>query len=111
MSDWKQVSHNDFAAYLRRVGSDYRDSGREATAEDYEEAARRIAAISKPQVDWERITAADVRVGDLIASTRNDEPSQVTGLDAAGERSRYIDTSRGRIRPRHTTKLWRVVSS
>lgn len=31
-----------FPEYLGRVGSDYRESGNEATAQDYEEAAERI---------------------------------------------------------------------
>lgn len=34
----------DFPTYLRRVASDYRESGNEATAEDYEQAADRIDA-------------------------------------------------------------------
>jgi hypothetical protein len=38
-SDWSDA---DFADYLERVGGDYAESGNEATAEDYAEAARRI---------------------------------------------------------------------
>lgn len=35
-------SNEEFAEYLDRVGSDYAESGYEATSEDYHEAARRI---------------------------------------------------------------------
>ncbi len=35
----------EFASYLDRVGDDYEDSGSEATAEDYHEAADRIREL------------------------------------------------------------------
>lgn len=56
----------------------------------------------------ERITAADVKVGDHIATTKADTFREVTDL-SPGERSVYITLNRnGRIRPRYTTKLWRL---
>jgi hypothetical protein len=58
---------------------------------------------------YERITAADVKVGDRIAQTRNDEGDEVIGI-TDGPKSRYIERRySGRLRPRYETKLWRVV--
>jgi hypothetical protein len=59
--------------------------------------------------DWERITAADVEPGDLIANTRTEEPVRVEGIGAIGPSSRWINLEgHGRVRPRHSKKFWRV---
>jgi hypothetical protein len=39
------MAKETYTDYLRRVGSDYAESGCEATAEDYNEAADRIDAL------------------------------------------------------------------
>jgi hypothetical protein len=58
----------------------------------------------------ERITAGDVRPGDRIARTRTSPLSTVRSI-GPGEKSAYITFLSGeRIRPRKTTKLWRVAS-
>lgn len=64
--------------------------------------------MSEETYAWERITAREVEVGDLIAATRNVEPSEVTGFGPAGATARYIETGHTRIRPRYETKLWRA---
>lgn len=60
---------------------------------------------------FERITAADLQPGDRFAYTRNQTtPYTVEEIESIGERSRWIKvTPGGRVRPRHTLKLWRVV--
>lgn len=45
-STMAQTPNDEFADYLDRVGDDYEESGSEATAEDYHEAARRIRAFA-----------------------------------------------------------------
>jgi hypothetical protein len=115
----QRMSDTDFADYLERVGGDYAESGNEATAEDYQEAARRIRTLAPAPRDvgypvqgaaptWERITADQVRVGDRIAKTRNEEPVAVMGLGTVGPNSRWLILEGGRIRPRHTAKFWRL---
>lgn len=42
LSDAEQVEGEAYPGYLRRVGGDYRESGKDATAEDYEESAERL---------------------------------------------------------------------
>ena len=55
----------------------------------------------------ERITAADVRLGDYVSTRSGGLFQKVTDL-SPGEKSVYITLSAaGRIRPRYTTKLWR----
>jgi hypothetical protein len=112
MSELRHMSDADFADYLERVGADQAESGKEYTAEDYAEAARRIRAGSTPAHEWERITADQAEPGDVIAPVRDAERSMtVTRIASIGESSRYIETeSGGRIRPRHTTKYWRLVA-
>ena len=41
--DWSDI---EFADYLDRVADDYEESGSEATAEDYREAATRIRELT-----------------------------------------------------------------
>ena len=41
----RNMSEFEFVAYLRRVGGDYRESGSEATADDYVQAAARIESL------------------------------------------------------------------
>ena len=41
----ENLNDKDFANYLLMVAADYEESGSEATAEDYREAARRIQEI------------------------------------------------------------------
>jgi hypothetical protein len=56
-----------------------------------------------------RITAAEVKPGDLIAEARTHEPSLVEEIESIGQTSRYIRLAGGhRIRPRHTKSLWLV---
>lgn len=38
----RDMKDSEFVAYLNQVADDYEESGSEATAEDYREAARRI---------------------------------------------------------------------
>lgn len=45
MSIYRDWSNRRLADYLKMVGEDYRESGAEATADDYAEAARRIREI------------------------------------------------------------------
>jgi hypothetical protein len=66
-------------------------------------------------MSYERITAADVRIGDRIARTRNAEFGEVVGIDPCPSsvwltlnwprRSRTY-----RIRPGYGVKLWREVA-
>ena len=42
----KTMSTEEFIDYLRRVATDLRENGSEATAEDYEEAARRLEILA-----------------------------------------------------------------
>jgi len=60
---------------------------------------------------WERITAADVRCGDLIARTRTADPEEVIEIPAkpGGYITLRFGAGRNRIRPRATAKLWRLV--
>lgn len=57
--------------------------------------------------EWERITAAEVAVGDRIARSRTHTPELVTGIPARP--GGYIDLEVGRIRPRGTARFWRIV--
>jgi hypothetical protein len=41
----RAMSDTDFVDYLRRVADDHAESGKDATAEDYREAARRLGNI------------------------------------------------------------------
>jgi len=71
---------------------------------------------------WERVTAAELEPGDKFASVRKDEEiTTVDGLGTIGPSARriyigpeYRDAmgrpKRPSIRPRHTTKFWRVVA-
>lgn len=59
-------------------------------------------------MNYERITAADVRVGDLIAHAKSHFFYEVRSVDPPGATSVYINLIGGhRLRPRLTTKLWR----
>lgn len=59
--------------------------------------------------DFERVTAADLRPGDRFAETRNGTVYEVESIGTVGPSSRWINLTRGgRIRPRHTKKLWRL---
>lgn len=59
----------------------------------------------------ERITCADVEVGDLIGQRRMGPFHRVTQV-RAGERSAWLYLEgTSRIRPQHATKLWRQVSA
>ncbi len=46
----KDMSTKEFIDYLRRLASDHRESGTDATAEDYEEAARRLEIFNTPTI-------------------------------------------------------------
>jgi hypothetical protein len=57
---------------------------------------------------WERVTAGQVREGDEIAETRDKlKLRKIIEFGPAGDSSRYIRTTRGRLRPRYSTRLWR----
>jgi hypothetical protein len=59
-------------------------------------------------MDHERITAEDVQVGDWICPSRTRAAERVVKVEP-GPVSVYITFPNGsRIRPRKTTKLWRV---
>lgn len=83
---------------------------------------------------YERITAADVEVGDVIARTRNDDFGEVVAINEGAVARRFAltrvedktyppsnwnpagttipaGTDMGNIRPRRTAKLWRRVQS
>ena len=45
MSQVSEMTTDQFIDYLKRVADDYEESGSEATAEDYREAARRLGEI------------------------------------------------------------------
>lgn len=58
---------------------------------------------------WERIDAEQIKTGDLIAKTRNEEPAEVTDVGPRFERAIWIHFGPGnRSRPRRTTKFWRA---
>jgi len=46
MSIISEMSNDDFANYLEMLSTDFAESGAEATAEDYAEAARRIRKLT-----------------------------------------------------------------
>ena len=60
--------------------------------------------------EYERITAAEVKVGDRIAHARTHTFHTVVDI-SPGPTSDYITLSDGRrIRPRHSTRLWRELA-
>lgn len=81
MKDWK---NGRFVSYLLRVADDYEDSGSEATAEDYREAARRIdlADRLKDAGYAAGYEAGKVR-GYLAGSKEKAQAAFADGLDAA----------------------------
>jgi hypothetical protein len=66
-------------------------------------------------VNWQRVTAAELEVGDKFAQSRAVQPMElIERQPPAGEKSQYLVVRSPRmnrdyrIRPRHTTKFWRV---
>jgi hypothetical protein len=66
---------------------------------------------------WERCTAADLEPGDRFAEARTHAPMELVAVESVGASSRWLQvgdpnsyrSARGRIRPRHTKRFWRVV--
>lgn len=59
---------------------------------------------------YERITCADVQVGDFITTSRNAEAHEVVAVeDNASSRWLHLVRQGNRIRPGYAVKFWRVV--
>jgi len=56
------MSKETFADYLRRVGADQMDAGREYTAADYDAAARRIDALTEALREIKELCYAPGRI-------------------------------------------------
>jgi hypothetical protein len=71
----------------------------------------RLIGESMGREAFERITAADIEPGDVIAQVRDRErASKVEAIESVGQSSLYIRLEGNeRIRPRHTAKFWRLI--
>lgn len=58
---------------------------------------------------FERITCADVKIGDRIARAKTHTPVEVEAISEGQVSRRLIAKAGGTIRPRREAKLWRVV--
>jgi hypothetical protein len=57
----------------------------------------------------ERVTADELAPGDTFAAARTHQALVLAEVESVGESSRYLRLADGgRLRPRHTTKFWRV---
>lgn len=75
--------------------------------------------MTTEQQAFERVEAKDLQPGDEFAEARTHNLYRLESIVSIGEKSRYLEVSwerpdrergSGRVRPRHTTKFWRVVS-
>jgi hypothetical protein len=62
-------------------------------------------------IEWERITAGDVREGDLIAYSRNHSPFRITEVIPKAKSVWLVSPDGGRVRPRYGLRIWRVVEA
>ena len=60
-------------------------------------------------LDIERATADELEVGDVFADAKTHPGVKLEVIESVGESSRWLQTSGGRIRPRHTKRVWRLV--
>lgn len=64
---------------------------------------------------WVRVTAAELEPGDCFAEARTHDPVRLEAIESVGPSSRWlridgtVGISRGRIRPRHTKRFWKLV--
>lgn len=70
MTDLKLMTPRNFFRYLIQVGTDYQESGSEATAEDYFEAASRIRAMQQQIEEIPHLEEAAYQAG-LVDATVN----------------------------------------